>query len=101
VHVVKNVYGMNPLLVTYNHEFNTKRGVRNLGNLVSALDCDLMQYTLSPELVRKITLQTLRKYGSMYWQVLAGYLTFPVQVAVKFKIPLIIWGVHPFSDQVG
>lgn len=101
VHVVKNVYGLNPLLVSYNHEYNTKRGIRNLGNLVSALDCDLVQYTLSPEQLQKITRQTLRKYGNMYWHVLAGYLTFPVQVAVKFKIPLIVWGVHPFSDQVG
>ena len=37
----------------------------------------------------------------MYWQVLAGYTTFPVQVAVKFRIPLIIWGVHPWSEQTG
>lgn len=101
VHVVKEIYGLNPLLVNYNHEYNTKRGIRNLGNLVSALDCDLAQYTLAPEQLQKITRHTLRKYGSMYWQALAGYLTFPVQVAVKFKIPLIIWGVHPFSDQVG
>jgi hypothetical protein len=37
----------------------------------------------------------------MYWHVLAGYLTFPVQVAVRFRIPLIIWGVHPWSEQTG
>ena len=37
----------------------------------------------------------------MYWQVLAGRLTFPVQVAVKYRIPLIFWGVHPWSDQTG
>lgn len=101
VHVAKNVYGLNPLLVSYNHEYNTRRGIRNLGNLVSALDCDLVQQTLNPGLLQKISRHTLQKYGSMYWQVLAGYLTFPVQVAVKFKIPLIIWGVHPYSDQVG
>lgn len=101
VHVARHVYGLNPLLVSYNHEYNTRRGIRNLGNLVSALDCDLIQQTLSPELLQRITRHTLRKFGSMYWQVLAGYLTFPVQVAVKFKIPLIVWGVHPFSDQVG
>ena len=37
----------------------------------------------------------------MYWQALAGYLTFPVQVAVRFRIPLIIWGVQPWSEQTG
>jgi hypothetical protein len=37
----------------------------------------------------------------MYWQALAGYLTFPVQVAVRFRIPLVIWGVQPWSEQTG
>ena len=36
----------------------------------------------------------------MYWQVLAGNLTFPVQVVVKFKIPDYM-GVHPWADQNG
>ena len=37
----------------------------------------------------------------MYWQVLAGRLTYPVQVAVRYRIPLIFWGVHPWSEQTG
>ena len=37
----------------------------------------------------------------MYWQVLSGFTTFPVQTAVKYKIPLIIWGVHGWSEQTG
>jgi hypothetical protein len=57
--------------------------------------------TLSPDLLKRVTRQTLRKFGSMYWQVLAGNLTFPVQVAVKFRIPLIVWGVQPWSEQTG
>ncbi len=101
VHTVKNVLGMNPLLVNYNAHFNTKAGVRNLANLATVFDCDVVTSTLSPDLLKRITRHTLRKYGSMYWQVLAGYLTFPVQVAVRFRIPLIIWGVQPWSEQTG
>lgn len=101
VHTVKNVLGMNPLLVNYNAHFNTKVGIRNLANLATVFDCDVVTSTLSPDLLKRITRHTLRKYGSMYWQVLAGYLTFPVQVAVRFRIPLIIWGVHPWSEQTG
>jgi hypothetical protein len=37
----------------------------------------------------------------MYWHVLAGQTVFPVQMAVRLKIPLIIWGVHQGCDQVG
>lgn len=101
VHTVKNVLGMNPLLVSYNHEYNTKRGIRNLANLATVFDCDLVQSTLAPPLMKRITRHTLRKFGSMYWQVLAGTLTFPVQVAVRFRVPLIIWGVQPWSEQTG
>lgn len=101
VHTVKNVLGMNPLLVHYNPEYNTKVGIRNLANLATVFDCDLVTSTLSPNLLKKVTRHTLRQFGSMYWHVLAGNFTFPVQVAVKFRIPLIVWGVHPWSDQTG
>lgn len=101
VHVAKNILGMNPLLVNYNSHYNTKLGIRNLANLTTVFDCDMVTSTISPNHLKKITSQTIKQYGSMYWQVLSGYTTFPVQVAVKFKIPLIIWGVHPWSEQTG
>lgn len=101
VHTVKNVLGMNPLLVNYNHHYNTKVGIRNLANLCTVFDCDMVQSTLAPSGVKNLTRHTLRKFGSMYWQVLAGSLTFPVQVAVKYRIPMIIWGVQPWSEQTG
>lgn len=101
VHTVKNVLGMNPLLVNYNSHYNTKVGIRNLANLATTFDCDVVTSTLNPSLLKRITRHTLRKFGSMYWHVLAGYLTFPVQTAVRFRIPLIIWGVHPWSEQTG
>jgi hypothetical protein len=39
--------------------------------------------------------------GSIYWHCIAGQTVYPVQIAVKFKIPLIIWGAHQGIDQVG
>lgn len=101
VHTVKNVYGMNPLLVTYNKQYNTDVGIRNLANLKILFDCDLMTLTINPALVKKITRATLRKFGSLYWHCIAGQTVYPVQIAVKFKIPLIVWGAHQGVDQVG
>jgi len=101
VHTIKNVYGMNPLLVTYNKHYNTDVGVRNLANLRIQFDCDLMTLTVNPETVKKITRATMHKMGSMYWHCLAGQTVYPVQIAVKFKVPLIIWGAHQGLDQVG
>lgn len=101
VHTIKNVYGMNPLLVTYNKQYNTDAGVRNLSNLRTRFNCDIMTLTVSPDTVKKITRATLRKAGSIYWHCLAGQTVYPVQMAVKFKVPLIIWGAHQGVDQVG
>lgn len=101
VHMLKRVYGMNPLLVTYNKHYNTDAGVRNLANLRTQFDCDIMTMTVNPEAVKRITRSTLRIMGSLYWHCIAGQTVFPVQAATKFKIPLIVWGSHQGIDQVG
>jgi len=101
VDTVKRVYGMNPLLVSYNRHFNTLRGIRNLAYLCTLTDCDHMQMVISPDTVKRITRETLHRMGSMYWHVLAGQTVYPVQTAVRFKIPLIVWGAHQGTDQVG
>jgi N-acetyl sugar amidotransferase len=92
---------MNPLLVTYNKQYNTDVGIRNLANLRIRFDSDMMTLTVDPAKVKKITRATLRRFGSIYWHCLAGQTVFPVQVAVRFKIPLIVWGAHQGLDQVG
>lgn len=91
-YIIKKVYGLNPLLVTYNHLFNTKRGIRNLTNMVKQFGCDLLRISSNPESVRKICRYTLKKMGDITWHYHAGIMTFPAQVAVKYKIPLIVWG---------
>jgi len=101
VHVVKNLLGLNPLLVTYNKHYNTDVGSRNLANLRIKFDCDIFTQTLNPETVKRVTRETLRRFGSLYWHCLAGETVFPVQLAVRLKIPLIIWGAHQGVDQVG
>ena len=101
VDLIKHKFGLNPLLVTYNTHFSTKVGIRNLARLITQLDCDHLVSTVGPETVKEITRITLRKFGDMYWHVLAGSQTFPVQVATRLGIPLIIWGVNGWLDQVG
>lgn len=101
VHTLKYVYGMNPLVVGYNRHYNTHRGIRNLSYLRTLMDVDFMAMVLSPEMLKRLTRYTLRRLGSMHWHVLAGQTVFPVQTAVKLKIPLIVWGAHQGCDQVG
>lgn len=101
VHLVKERLGLNPLLVTYNKYFNTPLGIRNLANLRIRFDCDILVQNVNPLSVKAVTRTALRRFGSMYWPCLAGQTVFPVQTAVRFGIPLIIWGAHQGLEQVG
>ena len=101
VHMVKERLGLNPLLVTYNKYFNTPLGIRNLANLRIRFDCDILVQNVNPISVKKIARTTLRQFGSIYWPCLAGQTVFPVQTAVRYGVPLIIWGAHQGLEQVG
>ena len=101
VHIVKNVLKLNPLLVNYNKYYNTEIGIRNLSNLRIKFDSDILFQNVDPNKVKKITKFTLSKYGNIYWHCIAGQTVFPVQISVKYKIPLIIWGAHQGIEQVG
>lgn len=101
LHVVKNLLKLNPLLVSNNKYFNTELGVRNLANLRIKFDCDILVQNINPVSVQKITRSTLRNFGSIYWACIAGQTAFPVQTAVRYEIPLVIWGAHQGLEQVG
>ncbi len=100
-YLIKEKYGMNPLLVTYNHIFNTKLGMRNLTNLIKQFECDLLRFTSSPGAVRRLSRYALKRMGDATWHYHAGIMTFPIQVAVKYRIPLMIWGEEGFSELTG
>ncbi|WP_430459817.1 N-acetyl sugar amidotransferase [Thalassolituus sp. LLYu03] len=101
LHIVKERLKLNPLLVTYNKYWNTPVGIRNLANLRIRFNCDILIQNVNPVSVKKIVKETIRQLGSIYWHCIAGQTVFPVQTAVRYKIPLIIWGAHQGVEQVG
>lgn len=101
VHLVRKVYGLNPLLVVYNRHYNSRAGIYNIAQLRTVFGCDIVTMTLAPDLVRRIMLATLIERGSFHWHTLAGHTVFPVQTAVRTGIPLIVWGAHQGLEQVG
>jgi N-acetyl sugar amidotransferase len=93
-HLITQVYKMRPLFVTYNHSYNSKVGIRNLTNMVEKFGCDLIRYNTNPKTAKKISRHMLSKVGDITWHYHAGIMTFPIQVAIRYKIPLMIWGEH-------
>ncbi len=101
VYVAKYLLGLNPLLVCFNRLYNTPLGIKNLEKLRTRLGCDIITYSPKPLHVKEVGQATLELFGSFHWYHLAGHTVFPVQLAVRFNIPLIIWGAHQAVDQVG
>lgn len=101
VYIVKEKLKLNPLLVCYNKYYNTSVGIKNISNLRIKFNCDILFQNVNPISVKRITRNTLIDFGSIYWHVLAGHTVFPVQISIKYKIPLIIWGAHQGLEQVG
>ncbi len=99
--LVKEKYGLNPLLVSYNHTFNTPLGIRNLSNLVEKMDCNLVRFTTAPGSAKRIAEYMLKKVGDVTWHYHAGIMTFPIRAAIQYDVPLIIWGEEGFSELVG
>ena len=100
-HIVKNILKLNPLLVSNNKYFNTEIGIKNLTNLRIKFDADIFMQNLNLKSVKKVTKYSLTEFGNIYWPIIAGQTVYPVQVASKYKIPLIIWGAHQGIEQVG
>ena len=101
VDLLKNKYGLNPLLVTFNRHYNTRVEIFNLEQLRTRIGLDIVTLTINPERYKKLIRYSLDKRGSIHWPYLAGSTVFPVQMAVRKKIPLIVWGAHQGVDQVG
>jgi len=101
VDLLRRQCGMRPLLVSYNRHYNTERGIRNLAYLRTLTDGDFVQQVLAPQTVKRIVRETLRRLGSVHWHAIAGQTVYPVQMAVRLKVPLIVWGAHQGLDQVG
>jgi len=101
VHLIKNVLGLNPLLVTYNANNWMDEGYENLHNMRDVFGCDHIFFTPSISLLKRLNSLCFRKMGDMNWHAHCGIQTYPYIVAVKHNIPLIIDGEHGFMDLGG
>ncbi|MDA0746029.1 MAG: N-acetyl sugar amidotransferase [bacterium] len=94
LHVIVKVYGMKPLTVTHSqgHGWQSEIGKYNLENILAKLNVDHIMFTPNQDLVRRMSRRSLDMIGDACWHCHAGIGAFPLQIAVKFNIPLLIWG---------
>ncbi len=85
-------YKIKPLVVRFDHGFlrpnlneNTIKVLRNLG-------ADFITFTPNWKVVQKLMLQSFLEKGDFCWHCHTGIFSYPMHIALKFKVPLIFWG---------
>jgi len=91
-HVIANQYGLKPLLMTYHGNNYLPEGDRNRDLMRHAFDADHIVWGPSVDVLKKLNKLTFKMMGDMNWQNHCGIMSAPINLAVKFNIPLIIWG---------
>lgn len=97
-YILTHKYGMRPLAVTFNHNWYSDVGRRNLNRLLETFDVDHIMYTPKRSLVNRLAGKSVGLIGDPCWHCHAGVGAFTLQVAVKFQIPLIVWGESTAED---
>ena len=100
-HYVKNVLGLNPLLVTYYGNNFTEVGQRNLLRMKDALEVDHIIVQPSVGLLRKLNRLGFTVMGDMNWHNHMGLSTVPMRMAALHNIPTVLWGEHGYADICG
>lgn len=84
---------MNPLLVAVSDPFtHTKAGEENLQNLSDSFDCDYVTINPSVSTVRKMMRIAFEEFGSPTWPIDRAIYSAPLQMAINWDIPFVIFG---------
>ena len=92
LHVLVKVYKLRVLAVTFSHNWYSKIGFYNLVNCLEEFNVDHIQFTPNRKSVGVAARKSLKAIGDACWHCHSGVGSFPLHIAVKFKIPLLIWG---------
>lgn len=85
-------YKVRPLAVSFDHGFYRPHHKINRDKVLDKLDVDFLLFRPSMKVVRKLMLESLIRKGDYCWHCHTGVFSWPMQVAIKYKIPLLIWG---------
>lgn len=99
-HVAKSL-GLKPLLVTYHGNNYLPEGEYNLNRMREVFDADHIIVRPSVATLVKMNRIGFRLQGDMNWHAHCGIFTVPIQVAVRYKVPLMLWGEHGFLNLGG
>lgn len=92
-----NEYKIKPLVVRFDHGFMRDTLIENNTRTFKKLGVDVLNFTPNWRVVKRLMLESLRRKGDFCWHCHTGIFSYPMHIAVKFKVPLVFWG-EPSSE---
>jgi N-acetyl sugar amidotransferase len=93
-------YGLKPLCVTWRTPARNALGEANLRNLIE-LGVNHIDFSIDPKVERRFTLKAFEKLGSPVVPMHMALHAIPLQIAVSFRIPMILWGENSAFEYGG
>lgn len=93
VYLMKEVLGMNPILFSVEDNFPmTAAGQHNIKNISEAFGCTIVSLKPNIAAQKKLMRYTFGKYGKPTWYIDRLIYTYPLHMALKFNVPLLVYG---------
>lgn len=99
--IFKEKLNMNPLLVSVDNFSWTETGKHNWNNLLKTFGVDAHIISLNPQICKKMFRKALEKLGSPTWYFDRAIYAYPLQIAIKLNIPLIVYGENTSYEYGG
>lgn len=85
-------FKLKPLVVQFNHGFMRPNLLANNERTFKSLGVDSISFTPNWKLVKRVMKEALVRKGDFCWHCHTGIFSYPMHVAIKYKVPLIFWG---------
>lgn len=90
-------YKIKPLVVRFNHGFMRSNHEKNVIKVLKKMGADFIDFTPNWNIVKKLMWESFDRKTDFCWHCHTGIYSYPLQIAIKFNVPLILWG-EPLAE---
>jgi N-acetyl sugar amidotransferase len=90
-------YKLKPLVVRFNHGFMRSQHQKNTQTVLKKMGADFIDFTPNWQIVKKLMWESFSRKTDFCWHCHTGIYSYPLQVALKYNVPLILWG-EPLAE---
>jgi len=90
-------FKVKPLVIRFNHGFIRPTTHNNTISTLKKLGADFIDFTPNWHVVKMLMLESFVRKTDFCWHCHTGIYSYPVQMAIKLNVPLLIWG-EPLAE---